>query len=98
LYGQKTMSQISVQRISSFRLLKGSQDNIRNCRMNSRMNLMRIVKAAMSKNKHLAHQKEDVMNWIQDWINHGMDWMNPVWSVQSPDKIEPEVQVIYNVE
>jgi hypothetical protein len=66
-----------------FGLLKGFQGNIQNCTMNVRTHWDRIVKAAMSKSRHFA-QKEDVMNWIQDWINHETDWINPVWSVQSP--------------
>jgi hypothetical protein len=44
-----------------FRLQKGVRDNFWNCRMNSWMNWMRIVRAPTSKNKRFA-QKEDVMN------------------------------------
>jgi hypothetical protein len=47
-----------------FKLLKGFQENVQNCEMNSRMNwtrIVRIVKVATSKNRHFA-QKEHVVN------------------------------------
>jgi hypothetical protein len=55
---------------------------------------MCIVKVAMSKNRPFA-QKEDVVNWTQDWINHEADWINHIWSVQSPEKYEPEIHCYY---
>jgi hypothetical protein len=60
------------------------------------MHWRRIVKAATSKNNHFA-QKEDVVNWITSWISHDLDWVNPVWSVQST-RCEPEFARVYYVE
>jgi hypothetical protein len=55
--------------------------------MNSRMNWTQIVKAATSKNKRFAAQKEDnAVNWITHWINHDTDWINHICSVQSMER------------
>jgi hypothetical protein len=77
---------LPVQLIVKFR------DNIRNGTMRSRMLWDVIVKAVEKESVHCI-QKEDVVNWVRDWMNHGTTI--PELSGLVTESIPPPIQVYY---
>jgi hypothetical protein len=74
------------------KLIVKLRDNIRNRTMRSRMLWDVIVKAVEKESVHCV-QKEDVMNWVHDWMNHRT--MIPELSGLVTESIPPPIQVYY---